>query len=425
MRLMPSTGLTDLKLTDVKALAVGFGDKSTKLSEIKSNLNELEDLIYSLGWDLVGSTFQKTDQIRPKTLIGSGKVEEIKAMIEETGATAVVIDHQLSGVQLRNLSKALEVVIADRNQVIIDIFAKRAQTKEGKLQVELARLMDELPRMIGGWHGSLSRLGGGIGTRGPGESALEKDRRTIRERIDVLKKKLNAVSKHREQTSKSRSLSLKVALIGYTNAGKSSLLETLTGQSTYVEDQLFATLDPLTKKVFIKDMGEVVVTDTVGFINKIPTHLVDAFKSTLEQSGDADILLHVIDASDPDFEQKAVFVEELIASFGWNEKTILNVYNKVDLLSPSQKRTFSRKPPFVLTSTYTKEGLNELKLKIKALKPTGFVEKEVFLSNTDLHLESRLKNVCTVHKVEASNVGKVFYVSIQEKYLNDWKSYLQ
>jgi len=422
---MPSSGLIDLALTDVKAIAVGFGDKSVKLDEIKSNLVELEDLIYSLGWEVVGSTFQKTDQIRPRTLIGSGKVEEIKAMIEETGATAVVIDHQLSGVQLRNLTKELDVVIADRNQVIIDIFAKRAKTSEGKLQVELARLMDELPRMIGGWHGSLSRLGGGIGTRGPGESALEKDKRTIRERIDILKKKLKTVTKHRVQTSKSRGQSLKVALIGYTNAGKSSLMESLTGQSTYVEDQLFATLDPLTKKAFIKDLGEVVVTDTVGFINKIPTHLVDAFKSTLEQSGDADILLHVIDASDSQFERKANFVEELIASFGWDEKIILNVYNKIDLLGPTEKRTFSRKPPFVLTSTFTKEGLNELKLKIKSLKPSNIIEKEIFISNADVHLEEKLKNICSVDKIEVSSVGKVFYVSIQEKHLNDWKSYLQ
>ena len=422
---MPNSGLTELTLKNVKALAVGFGDKSIKLDEIKSNLIELEDLVYSLGWDLVGSTFQKTDQIKPKTLIGPGKVEEIKSMIEETGATAVVIDHQLSGVQLRNLTEELEVVVADRNQVIIDIFARRANTSEGKLQVELARLMDELPRMIGGWHGSLSRLGGGIGTRGPGESALEKDRRTIRERIDILKKKLKSVSKHREQTSKSRKGSLKVALIGYTNAGKSSIMESLTGQSTYVEDQLFATLDPLTKKVFIKDMGEVVVTDTVGFINKIPTHLVEAFKSTLEQSGDADILLHVIDCSDKQFEQKSKFVEELIESFGWSEKIILNVYNKIDLLKGNERRTFSRKAPFVLTSTYSGEGLGELKLKIKSLKPSSLVRKEIFIPNTDFHLEEQLKSICAIDKVETSSVGKVFYVSIQEKYLNDWKSHIQ
>lgn len=417
--------ISSLKLKDVKAIAVGFGDKSVKLETIKSNLIELEDLIYSLGWELVGSTFQKTDQMRPKTLIGSGKVEEIKKLIEETGATAVVIDHQLTGVQLRSLTKELEVIIADRNQIIIDIFAKRAKTSEGKLQVELARLLDELPRMIGGWHGSLSRLGGGIGSRGPGESALEKDRRTIRERIHILRQKLKDLKKHRTQIGKSRSQALKVALIGYTNAGKSSLMESLTGQSTYVEDQLFATLDPLTKKVFIKGMGEVVLTDTVGFINKIPTHLIEAFKSTLEESGDADILLHVIDSSDPQFETKAVFVEDLMDSFGWDSKKILNVYNKVDLLKNEKKRTFQRKGPFVLTSTFTKEGINELKLKIKDLQPTNLLKKEIFIPNTDLHLEEKLKNCCSVDKIEASSVGKVFYVSIREKHLNDWISYLQ
>lgn len=414
----------DLSRESLKAIAVGFGDKSNRVESIKTDLIELEELIYSLGWDILGSTFQRTDQIKPRTLIGSGKLEEIKDLIEETGATAVVIDHQLSGVQLRNLTKELEVVVADRSQIIIDIFAKRAQSREGKLQVELARLLDELPRMIGGWHGSLSRLGGGIGVKGPGESALESDRRTIRERISVVKKKLEDVKTHRKQSKKTRGQTLKLALIGYTNAGKSSLMEALTGQSVYIKDQLFATLDPLTKKVFIKDMGEVIVTDTVGFINKIPTHLIEAFKATLEQSEDADILLHVIDCSDPHHEARVEVVEKLISSFDWGDKLILNIYNKIDLLKPNQRQMFRRQQPFALVSSQTGEGVLQLKNKIRDLKPKNLLQKEIFIPKEKAHLSERLQSVCLIEKTETSSVGTVYYVSIQEKYLKDWKDYI-
>ncbi len=414
----------DLSKENLKAIAVGFGDKSQRIESIKTDLIELEELIYSLGWDIVGSTFQRVDQMKPRTLIGEGKLQELKQTIEDTGATAVVIDHQLSGVQLRNLTKELDVVVADRSQVIIDIFAKRAQSKEGKLQVELARLLDELPRMIGGWHGSLSRLGGGIGVRGPGESALESDRRTIRERISNVKRKLEDVKKHRKQSKKNRNETLKLALIGYTNAGKSSLMAALTGQSVYVEDQLFATLDPLTKKVFIKDMGEVILTDTVGFINKIPTHLIEAFKATLEQSADADILLHVIDASDPNYELRIEVVEKLISSFKWGEKKILNIYNKIDLLKAEKRQMFRRQQPFSLISSQTGEGLLQLKHKIKDLQPKALLQKEIFIPKEKAYLSEKLLNTCSIEKSETSSVGTVYYVSIQEKHLKDWKDYI-
>lgn len=409
----------------IKTLAIGFGDKNSSIEEIKTDLLELEDLVYSLDWELVGSTFQKVDTIKPKTLIGSGKIEEIKNLILETGAEAVVIDHPLTGIQLRNLTKALEVIVADRNQVIIDIFAKRAQTKEGKLQVELARLLDELPRMIGGWHGSLSRLGGGIGTRGPGESALETDRRTIRERIHFLRSKLEDVKKHRKELQKSRKSSLKIALIGYTNTGKSSLLEVLSGQETYVEDQLFATLDPLSRRVFIKNFDEAILTDTVGFINKIPTHLVEAFKATLEESADADLLLHVVDASDPKQFERSDFVDKLIKDFGWSDKPLLYVYNKVDLLKAEKRQTLARKKPFVFVSAHKGTGLSDLKNKIRSLRPKSLIAKEVFLANEDLYLEESLLKSALIDKVEKSSVGKVYYVLFQEKDLSTWKSYIQ
>ena len=205
--------------------------------------------------------------------------------------------------------------------------------------------------MVGGWHGSLSRLGGGIGTRGPGESALETDRRTIRNRISVLRKKLKDIETHRKESKKRRKDGiLKIALIGYTNAGKSTLMNALTEAEAYAEDKLFATLDPLTRKIYSKELGEVVVTDTVGFINKIPTHLIEAFKATLEESSDADLLLHVIDVSNPNYLNQVKMVEDLIDSFDWDEKPMIHIYNKIDLLPIEKKLTFKRTPPFLLTS---------------------------------------------------------------------------
>jgi len=342
----------DLDLNSKTTIAVGFGTHEESLEDIKASLYELEELVYSLGWSLVGSTYQRVEKINSKMLIGQGKLDELKSLIEETKAEVIVFDHPLKGSQNRNLSKELGgVIIADRSQIIIDIFAKRAKTKEGKLQVELARLLDELPRMVGGWHGSLSRLGGGIGTRGPGESALETDRRTIRNRISILKKKLKDVETHRKESKKKRKDGIfKIALIGYTNAGKSTLMNNLTEAGTYAEDKLFATLDPLTRKIFTKEIGEVVITDTVGFINKIPTHLIEAFKATLEESSDADLLLHVIDVSNPNYLNQVKMVEDLVESFNWDEKPMIHVYNKTDLLPIQKKLTFKRVPPFILSA---------------------------------------------------------------------------
>ncbi len=253
-------------------------------------------------------------------MIGSGKVQEIKDMVTESAATVVVMDHSVSGVQGRNLQTELGVRVMDRNQVILDIFAQRAKTYEGQLQVELAQMLDQLPRMVGAWLGSLSRQGGGIGTRGPGETALESDRRRIRERVKSIRKQLEGVTKHRRQH---RALRKKqqiptFALIGYTNSGKSTLLNQLTKSNALVRDQVFATLDPTTRKVHLAETGPAVLTDTVGFIRKLPAHLIEAFKATLEESAEADVLLHVVDLSSPVMEQQVRIVEELMREFGWH-----------------------------------------------------------------------------------------------------------
>ena len=237
------------------AIVVGVGLKTELTSEIKENLFELEELVAAAGGEVVGSIVQILPQWNPATLIGTGKVEEVREMVQSSGANIVVLDHQLSGVQARNLETAIGCKILDRNQLILDIFAQRAQTYEGKLQVELAQMLDQLPRMVDAWMGSLSRLGGGIGTRGPGESALENDRRRIRDRVSLIKKKLESVRKNRAQhrSSRRRHEIPSFALIGYTNSGKSSLLNRLTGAQVMAKNQVFATLDPTTRKVFLPD----------------------------------------------------------------------------------------------------------------------------------------------------------------------------
>src|SRR6185312_3010857 len=256
-------------------------------------------------------------QYNSATLAGTGKVQEIRETAEESAATVVIVDHHLSGVQGRNLQEQLGVTVLDRNQVIVDIFAQRAKTHEGKLQVELAQMLDQLPRMVGAWMGSLSRQGGGIGTRGPGETALENDRRRIRERVKAIRKQLEGVRRHRQQhrALRKRMNVPTFALIGYTNTGKSTLLNQLTNSNVEVKNQVFATLDPTTRKVFLPEVGDALVTDTVGFIRKLPAHLIEAFKATLEESSEAEVLLHVIDMSSPNMEHQVRVVDDLIREF--------------------------------------------------------------------------------------------------------------
>ena len=359
-------------------ITVGFGLKSDRLERLKLDLIELEQLVESAGGTIVASIYQHAEKIQPASLLGEGKVQEIKTLAQRVQADLVVIDHQLSGVQSRNLEQSIEVKILDRSQLILDIFAHRAQTKEGKLQVELAQLMDQLPRVIGGWLGSLSRQGGGIGSRGPGEKALEVDRRRIRERISSIKKQLNKVRKHRKELRRNREAAIQVALIGYTNAGKSSLLQALTQSKPYIEDQLFATLDPLTRKMHLDKAPNVILTDTVGFIQKLPTHLTEAFKATLEETSEADILLHVIDLSNPDIEKHIEVVESLIQSFQWSDKPLIYVFNKKDI-APIEAQFKIKRRPLALVSAHNHEGILALKTKIISEIHSISKEVEIFL----------------------------------------------
>jgi GTP-binding protein HflX len=417
--------LTNARPVKPRAIVVGIGLKSDSFLEIKESLAELEDLVVAWGGEVVGNVAQVLQQYNSAVLMGTGKVQEIKEMVLESAATVVVVDHQLSGVQGRNLQAELGVTVMDRNQVIVDIFAQRAKTHEGKLQVELAQMLDQLPRMVGAWLGSLSRQGGGIGTRGPGETALENDRRRIRERVKAIRKQLEGVRKHRSQH---RALRKKqkiptFALIGYTNSGKSTLLNQLTNSHVEVKDQVFATLDPTTRKVFLPEAGEALATDTVGFIRKLPAHLIEAFKATLEESGEADILMHVIDLSSPQMEHQIEIVDGLIREFGWEKKPIIYVFNKIDR-APIDKQFQVKAFPRVLISALTGEGLDKLRRQMTVAAQALNEEVELYFPKEDEHKIYELGRESQIVKTEAGTTGTICYAALTPAQVSRWSSFM-
>lgn len=305
--------------------------------DTEQSLEELEELATTAGAITVGKIIQNRESIHPGTYIGKGKIDEVKALAIESDATGVVCDDELSPAQLKNLEDALQMKVLDRTILILDIFANRASTKEGKIQVELAQLRYRSTRLIG-LRNSLSRLGGGIGTRGPGEKKLEVDRRLIKDRISQLKRELDEVKQNRETTRGLRSKNHVpvIAIVGYTNAGKSTLLNYLTGAGVLSEDKLFATLDPTTRSLQLQNGQQVLFTDTVGFIRKLPHHLIEAFRSTLEEAKYSDIILHVVDSSNPDADRQMHIVYETLNKLGIQDKTIITAFNKQDQVEPDQ-----------------------------------------------------------------------------------------
>lgn len=408
-----------------KVIVVGVGLKSEPITEIKENLCELEELVIAAGGEIVGSTVQVLPQWNPGTLIGSGKVAEIKDMVADSQANLVVIDHQLSGIQTRNLTEQIGCSILDRSQLILDIFAQRARTYEGKLQVELAQLLDQMPRMIGAWNESLSRLGGGIGTRGPGETALENDRRRIREKISLIKKKLEEVSQHRAQHRQSRRRNEipSFALIGYTNSGKSSLLNRLTGAQVLAKNMVFATLDPTTRKVFLDEGPPAVVTDTVGFIRKLPTQLIEAFKATLEESAEADILLHVVDLSSANMERQVEVVEGLIKEFKWEDKKIIHIFNKSDL-APVEKQFRIKQFPRIFVSALTGQGLDQLKKMMADSINEMQSQVELYFDRASEYRLYDLGREAKIIRKEAATEGTLCVAMMTPTLMNKWKEYL-
>ena len=328
--------------------------------DIDASLEELSELAKTAGAVTVGKVVQSRDQVHPGTYVGKGKIDEIKSLLWELDATGIICDDELSPAQMKNLQDELDAKVMDRTLVILDIFAARASTSEGKIQVELAQLRYRSARLVG-LRESLSRLGGGIGTRGPGEKKLETDRRLIRTRISALKQDLAQVEKHREllRTGRARGKVKTAAIVGYTNAGKSTLLNKLTGASVLSEDKLFATLDPTTRILNLKDGQQILLTDTVGFINKLPHHLVEAFKSTLEEAKYADYIIHVVDASNPQAEMQIHVVYETLKELGVLGKKIITLFNKQDAPGAAVLRDFKSDYSLKI-SARTGEGLDAL-----------------------------------------------------------------
>ncbi|EMT38608.1 GTP-binding protein HflX [Thermoanaerobacter thermohydrosulfuricus] len=301
--------------------------------EDEESMEELKELALTAGAEVVGVMTQKRNTIDKAHYIGKGKLEELKFFAENQEIDLVIVNDELTGTQIKNMEDFLNVKVIDRTNLILDIFAKRAKSKEGMLQVELAQLKYRLPRLAG-LGGQLSRLGGGIGTRGPGETKLETDRRHIKNRIKAIEKKLEEIERHRslQRERRKKNRIPVIAIVGYTNAGKSTLLNALTNAEVYVEDKLFATLDPTARRLVLSSGREVILIDTVGFIRKLPHDLVEAFKSTLEEVKYADLLLHVIDVTSPDMEEKIKVVEKVLSDLGAINTPKINVFNKIDLL---------------------------------------------------------------------------------------------
>lgn len=351
--------LYDMKETEERVilLAVSVEDED----DTRASVDELEELVQTAGAVTVDKIIQNRERIHPGTYLGKGKIEEVKERIWELDATGVVCDDELSPAQLRNLEDALQIKVMDRTMVILDIFASRASTSEGKIQVELAQLKYRAARLVG-LRSSLSRLGGGIGTRGPGEKKLEMDRRLIHERISQLKSELEEVKRHRDVIRKQREKTHTpvAAIVGYTNAGKSTLLNRLTDAGILAEDKLFATLDPTTRNLTLESGQQILLTDTVGFIRKLPHHLIEAFKSTLEEAKYSDIILHVVDCSNPQMDMQMHVVYETLRELEVSDKTIVTVFNKIDQKTDEELPRDLKSDYQVQISAKTGEGMNML-----------------------------------------------------------------
>ena len=337
-----------------------IGVQTAADENVEVSLDELEELASTAGAVTVGKVIQNREAVHPGTYIGKGKIEEVRALVYALNATGVICDDELSPAQLNNLERELDCKVMDRTLLILDIFAVRAVTSEGKIQVELAQLRYRAARLVG-LRESLSRLGGGIGTRGPGEKKLETDRRLIRTRISALKQELVQVEKHREliRSGRARGNMKTVAIVGYTNAGKSTLLNKLTGSEVLSEDKLFATLDPTTRLLNLQDGQQILLTDTVGFIHKLPHHLIEAFKSTLEEAKYADYIIHVVDSSNPQAEMQMHVVYETLRELGVMGKKIITLFNKQDVPGACVLRDFKSDYSLKI-SARTGQGLEEL-----------------------------------------------------------------
>ena len=316
-----------------KERVILIGVQLSAADDVFQSLEELKELAATAGAETLAKVIQPRDSYHPGTYIGKGKIEEVRSLIAELDATGVICDDELSPAQLRNLEDELNTKVMDRTMVILDIFASRATTSEGKIQVEMAQLKYRMNR-LSGLGVTLSRLGGGIGTRGPGEKKIETDKRIIRDRVTALNRELEQIKKHRDvaRQQRTRNSTIVAAIVGYTNAGKSTLLNRLTDANVLSEDKLFATLDPTTRALQLPNGEKILLTDTVGFIRKLPHNLIEAFKSTLEEAKYADIIIHVVDCSNPDMDRQMETVYETLEELQVGDKPIVTLFNKCDKL---------------------------------------------------------------------------------------------
>jgi GTPase len=357
-----------------RVLLIGVMTQQTKTEEFTETMIELTRLVETAGGEVLEILEQRRSSTHPQTVVGAGKVEEIALRAQTLGANLVVFDRDLSPTQIRNLERQIGVRVIDRTEVILDIFAQRAKSRAGKLQVELAQLEYQLPRLVGRGQ-SLSRLGGGIGTRGPGETKLETERRAIQRRIARLQEEVNLLMAHRSRLRQQRQKRevFSVAIVGYTNAGKSTLLNALTQAEVYVADQLFATLDPTTRKVQVQNLSTnelttILLTDTVGFIHELPAELVDAFRATLEEVTEADALLHLVDLSHPAWENQFKSVLRILGEMPLLPGPMIWVFNKIDQVDPGMLDWIkSHYPDAVLISATSRIGLDELRTRLSQI----------------------------------------------------------
>lgn len=408
-------------------ISLDYG-KSDTLWTQEDSLEELRQLAETAGAVVKAKFFQKRPKPDPGYFIGRGKVQELALFAQQEDIDVCIFDEELSPAQQRNLEQALGIKVLDRTALILDIFAQRARTNEGKLQVELAQMQYTLPRIIGQGL-SLSRLGGGIGTRGPGETKLETDRRTIRDRIayikDSIDKMQNVRKLHRAKRSKNQIPS--ISLVGYTNAGKSTLLNVLTRSEVYAQDQLFATLDPTTRQLSLPDKRQGILTDTVGFIQRLPHQLVAAFKSTLEETLDADLLLHIIDVSHPLYKEQSESVYKVLAEIGAQDKPVLCVYNKIDKLGPESSgllEQLQHRQDTICISAKKQIGLEELLTAITSHLKLKSIEVKLLIPYSDSAVAARMHVIGTVLSEEYSDQGTVMLVRVDTADAGQYEKYL-
>jgi len=396
-------------LVAVELNNTGNRTKNQTSTSVDNSLDELQELAQTASARTVGRLVQNREAVHPGTYIGKGKISELRDMVSGLHADAIICDDELSPAQLTNLQEELSCKVIDRTVLILDIFAAHASTSEGKLQVELAQLRYRSSRLTG-LGKSLSRLGGGIGTRGPGEKKLEADRRMIRERISVLNRQLKELVQNRDTMRRQRSRSQipAVAIVGYTNAGKSTLLNALTEASVLEEDMLFATLDPTTRERELENGQKILFTDTVGFISKLPHQLVQAFRSTLEEAKYADLILHVVDASNPEYDFQMEVVYETLKELGIEKKPVITVFNKIDQVSNENDRAALkdlRSDDFVLISAREGTGFGCLLEKIEKLLNEGFVRIERVIPYADAGQIQKIRQYGRLEREEYREEG--------------------